>query len=71
MVNKVTGKPVTIPNLKVTQLINNVPVGKSPNMKTPVQPDGREQVVLKVVVTVPHLGSNTKEIVMPVKNDSK
>ena len=62
---------IVIPNMKVTQLINNIPVGKKPNMETPVFPGDREIVTLKIVVEVPNVGSKTKEIIMPVKDGSK
>ena len=71
LVSPVTQKPIEIPNVKVTQLINNLPMGKKPEMKTPVHPGDREMVVLKIIVEVPHVGSKTKEIVMPVRDGSK
>lgn len=71
LINPVTHKKIVIPNVKVTQLVNNSPVSKKPSMKTPVYPGDKTMVTLKVVVEVPHVGSKTKEIVMPVKNDSK
>ena len=66
-----THKKIVIPNIKVTQLINNIPVGKKPEMKTPVYPGDRETVDLRIIVEVPHVGSKTKEIIMPVKDGSK
>ena len=69
--DKNTNKPITIKNVKVIQIINNRPVGKGPEMKTPVYPEGLRSVTLKVVVQVPNVGSRTKEIVMPVKNGSE
>lgn len=66
-----THKTVVIPNLKISQLINEVPISNKPEMKTPVYPGDNRVVTLKIVAEVPHVGSKTKEIVMPVKNGSK
>lgn len=66
-----THKTVVIPNLKISQLINEVPISNKPEMKTPVYPGDKRVVTLKIVAEVPHVGSKTKEIVMPVKNGSK
>lgn len=71
LVHPVTHKVVVIPNIKVQQLVNNVIVGQGPNVRTPVYPGGRSTVTLKVIVTVPNVGSRTKEIVMPVQNGSE
>ena len=71
MVNPVTQKVVEIKNLKITQFINESPVGKGPEIKTPVYAGDLQTVILKIVAEVPHVGSKTKEIVMPVKNGSK
>ena len=71
LVNPETKKTVTIKNVKITQLVNEKPVGKGPNVKTKVSPGERPTVTLKVVVEVPHVGSRTKEVIMPVKNGSE
>ena len=71
LVNPETKKTITIKNIKITQLVNEKPVGKGPNVKTEVSPGERPTVVLKVVVEVPNVGSRTKEIIMPVKNGSE
>ena len=71
LVNPETKKPITIKNVKITQLVNEKPVGKGPNVEKRVNPDVNPTVNLKVIVTVPNVGSRTKEIVMPVKNGSE
>lgn len=71
LVNKVTHKVVHIKNLKITQLLNDSPIGKGPTLEKPVYPGDRQTVKLKVIVEVPNLGSRTKEILMPVKNGSE
>ena len=71
LVNPETKKTVIIKNVKITQIVNEKPVGEGPDMKTTVYPGLRPTVTLKVVVEVPNVGSRTKEIIMPVKNGSK
>lgn len=71
VVFKPPNSPDRITNLKITQIVNGRPVGQGPNIDHQVIPTGLRQVVLRVVVSVPNLGSKTKTIFIPVINGSK
>lgn len=71
LINKVTHQVVNIKNLQITQSVNNKPVGKGPEMTTKLQPSTMTTVILRVTATVPNVGSRTKDIVMPIQNNSE